>query len=258
MGMVTTPMSDDAQRRGPRSTFVLAALALLAAFLFAAFAALGSWQVQRLSWKQDLIQRVDQRVHAPASPAPSPAQWDGITTAKDEYRHVRVQGHFLHHRETLVQASTVMGPGFWVMTPLRLQDGSTVLVNRGFVPPEKRARASRTDSEPQGDVTLTGLLRMTEPKGGFLRQNDPAGKRWFSRDVAAIASAQDLGPVAPYFIDAEADSAHEWPKGGLTVISFPNNHLMYAITWFTLALMVLGAAWYVRRDELKVRQGRMA
>lgn len=251
-------MSDDAQRRGPRSTFFMAALALLAALLFAVFAALGTWQVKRLFWKLDLIERVDQRVKAPATDAPPPAQWPQVNLDADEYRHVRLQGRFLHDRETLVQASTVMGAGFWVLTPLQAADGTVVLVNRGFVPPEKRSPASRASAEAQGEIALVGLLRMTEPGGGFLRENDPANQRWYSRDVQAIAKAQGLSQVAPYFIDAEANKAQEWPAGGLTVIAFKNNHLMYALTWFTLALMVLGAAWYVRRDELKMRQGRMA
>jgi len=252
-------MSDDnAQRRGPRSKFILAALALLAALLFVVFAGLGTWQVKRLFWKLDLIERVDQRVKAPATAAPPPSQWAQVRLDTDEYRPVRLQGRFLHEHETLVQASTVLGAGFWVLTPLKAADGTVVLVNRGFVPPDKRSRASRSGAEPQGEVTLVGLLRMTEPRGGFLRENDPVGQRWYSRDVQAIAASHGLAQVAPYFVDAEADSSREWPAGGLTVIAFKNNHLVYAITWYTLALMVLGGAWFVRRDELKLRQGRMA
>lgn len=250
-------MGDDAQRRGPRSKFFLAALALLAVLIFGVFATLGTWQVKRLFWKLDLIERVDQRVKAPATDAPPPAQWAQVNLDADEYRHVRLQGHFLHDRETLVQASTVLGAGFWVLTPIKAADGTVVLVNRGFVPPEKRNRASRRSTEPQGEVRLIGLLRMTEPGGGFLRENDPAKQRWYSRDVQAIAKAHGLNQVAPYFVDAEANAAQEWPAGGLTVIAFKNNHLVYAITWFALALMVLFGAWYVRRDELKLR-GRMA
>ncbi|RZL02775.1 MAG: SURF1 family protein [Rubrivivax sp.] len=250
-------MSDDsAQRRGPRSTWALAALAIFAALLFSVFAALGTWQVKRLFWKLDLIDRVDQRVQAAATDAPSPAQWPQVNVGTDEYRHVRLRGHFLHDHETLVQASTVLGAGFWVMTPLEMADGTVVLVNRGFVPPEKRTRASRASTEPQGEQALIGLLRMTEPDGGFLRHNDPAGQRWYSRDVQAIAAAHGLDQVAPYFVDAEARRDEEWPVGGLTVIAFKNNHLVYAITWYALALMVVVGAWYVRRDEQKNR-GRM-
>ncbi|PLC06328.1 hypothetical protein CY658_04655 [Variovorax sp. RO1] len=238
----------------PRSVVTRAALAVCAVLAFAGFVALGTWQVERRAWKLDLIARVDQRVHAPATDAPAQSEWPTVNAANDEYRHVRLRGTFLHDKEALVQASTRLGAGFWVLTPLRTTDGSVVLVNRGFVPPEARERAARTAPEPQGDTTVAGLLRLTEPKGGFLRTNDPAADRWFSRDVQAIATARGLADVAPYFVDAEAgpapaQAAPTWPAGGLTVIAFPNSHLVYALTWYGLALMVLGAAWFVWRDD---------
>jgi surfeit locus 1 family protein len=230
--------------------FALAAFALLA---FAGFFALGTWQVERRAWKLDLIARVDQRVHAPAADPPARADWPQVNAANDEYRHVRVTGTFLHDKETLTQASTRLGAGFWVLTPLRAADGTVVLVNRGFVPPEARERASRAATEAKGEVTVAGLLRITEPKGGFLRKNEPAADRWFSRDVQAIGAAKGLADVAPYFVDAEADPSisaetADYPVRGLTVIAFPNSHLVYALTWYGLALMVLGAAWFVWRD----------
>ncbi|WP_422085382.1 SURF1 family protein [Variovorax sp.] len=244
-----------------RSTAARVALAVLAVIAFCGFLALGTWQVERRAWKLDLIARVDQRVHAPATTAPGRNEWPTVNAANDEYRHIRIAGTFLHDKETLVQASTRLGAGFWVLTPLRAADGTVVLVNRGFVPPEARERSARTAAEPQGETTVAGLLRLTEPKGGFLRKNDPAADRWFSRDVQAIAAARGLADVAPYFIDAEAAPAapatagtqaadtHAWPAAGLTVIAFPNSHLVYALTWYGLALMVLIAAWFVRRSE---------
>lgn len=242
-----------------RSAAGLVALVVFLAAAFAGFIALGTWQVERRAWKLDLIARVDQRVHAPATTAPGRNDWPRITAANDEYRHLRIAGTFLHDKETLVQASTRLGAGFWVLTPLQAADGTVVLVNRGFVPPEARERAARTAPEPKGETTVAGLLRMTEPAGGFLRKNDPAADRWFSRDVQAIAAARGLNDAAPYFIDAEAapvtpatpgsaSDAPAWPAGGLTVIAFPNSHLVYALTWYGLALMVLGAGWFVWRD----------
>jgi surfeit locus 1 family protein len=192
-------------------------------------------------------------VRAAPVAAPLPAQWPQIDAASDEYRHVALSGTFLHDRETLVQAVTTQGSGFWVLTPLRGADGTTVLVNRGFVPPEMRDRASRGGNEPTGTTTVTGLLRLSEPHGGFLRRNDVAGDRWFSRDVQAIAAARGLPRVAPYFVDADADPAQPLPVGGLTVIAFHNSHLVYAITWYGLALMVVGAAWLVRREARRRR-----
>lgn len=223
---------------------------LLAAF--ATFVALGVWQVHRLAWKQALIAAVDSRIHAAPTAPPAPAEWAAVDDARDAYRRVRVTGRFDHGHETLVRAVSDLGGGYWVMTPLRTDRGFTVLVNRGFVPPEQRDPATRGIPSPAGAVTVTGLLRITEPKGGFLRANDPAAGRWYSRDVAAIARAQRLGPVAPYFIDADATpNPGGFPVGGLTVVSFPNNHLSYAITWFAMAALVAGAgivtAWRGRR-----------
>jgi surfeit locus 1 family protein len=225
-------------------------LASLCLLLAAGFAALGLWQVERRAWKLDLIARVDARVHAPARPLPDRASWPRINARDDSYRHVRVEGIFLNDRETLVQAVTDAGPGWWVLTPLRTATG-TILVNRGFVPPERAASGSRRAGLPAGPVTLAGLLRLTEPGGAFLRHNDPAAGRWYSRDVAAIARARGLPAAAPFFIDADATpNPGGYPVGGLTVIAFRNAHLAYALTWFALAaLSLVGAALVLRTRE---------
>ncbi|UFX49253.1 SURF1 family protein [Bradyrhizobium sp. 41S5] len=204
--------------------------------------ALGIWQIERRTWKLALIERVEQRMHAAPTAPPPPSSWPAVTAASDEYRRVTLRGTFLSSDETLVQAVTTDGPGFWVLTPLRMADGTSVLINRGFVPPDKRDPATRRDSEPQGPVSITGLLRMSEPKGGFLRSNDPAAGRWYSRDVAAIAAVHGLSHTAPFFIDADATpNPGGTPVGGLTIVRFPNNHLIYALTWFALAFMLAGA-----------------
>jgi surfeit locus 1 family protein len=234
----------------------MACLAVVAVFLFAGFFALGTWQVQRRAWKLDLIARVDQRVHAPAVAAPGPQAWPHVSADADEYRHVSVAGRYEYDKETLVQASTALGSGYWVMTPLRQPDASVVLVNRGFVPGDQRDRITHP-GQTGGDTTVTGLLRISEPHGGFLRNNDPLANRWYSRDVQAIAAAHGLSHVAPYFVDAAADASAApgtWPAGGMTVIAFHNSHLVYAITWYTLALMVAGAAFYTLREERRLRQ----
>ncbi len=226
-------------------------LLLVALLLFAGLVALGTWQVQRLFWKLDLIARVEERLGAEPAEAPRLAQWPQVNAERDEYRRVTLAGRFDHDREALVQASTELGPGFWVLTPLRRDDGTEVLVNRGFVPPEARERATRRGTEATGLVTVTGLLRLSEPGGGFLRRNDPANDRWYSRDVPAIGAVRGLQQLAPYFVDQAAVpvAATAWPVGGLTVIRFRNHHLVYAITWYVLALMVPGAVWFVRRSE---------
>lgn len=205
--------------------------------LIAALLALGTWQVQRLAWKRALIAQVDARLTATPVPAPAAA------AAADAYRRVLVSGTFEHQRDSFVQASTTLGPGFWVLTPLRRSNGRAILINRGFV--AKRA----TSPPPGGEVTVTGLLRLSEPGGGFLRRNDPVNDRWYSRDVAAIAARRGLADAANYFIDADR-SPGAGPVGGLTVVRFPNNHLAYAITWYVLALMAAaGLIFWLREDR---------
>ncbi|OWO95556.1 hypothetical protein B5E41_06905 [Rhizobium esperanzae] len=250
MSEAPTDKSERRHFRAKRALFAVC-LTLLAAILFG----LGTWQVQRLGWKRDLIARVDQRVHAAAVPAPARPDWDKLNAAEGEYRRVSVEGMLANDKETLVYASTVLGPGYWVMTPLMLADGTAILVNRGFVPTDRRDPASRRDGQISGPIEITGLMRMTEPKGSLLQSNDDAADRWYSRDVAAIAQKRGLGAVAPYFIDAEAAAnPGGLPVGGLTVIRFPNNHLVYAITWYGLAVMVLALLMFILRGEIGIRR----
>ena len=247
-----TSKANGARRDAAHPSLWLTVLSLAA---IALLIALGVWQIERRAWKLALIDRVEQRVHAPAQPVPSPAAWPTVSAANDEYRHVSVSGRFMHDRETLVQAVTEEGPGYWVLTPLQRSDGTLVLVNRGFVPSERRDASTRRDGNPQGPVEITGLLRVTEPKGGFLRTNVPEHNRWYSRDVAAIAAARGLDHVVPFFVDADAGSqSGGGPIGGLTVISFPNNHLIYALTWFALAFMLAGGLFVTFGGGLFRRQ----
>jgi surfeit locus 1 family protein len=240
--------SVQAERRHSRAKRALFCVCL--ALLAAALIGLGTWQVQRLGWKRDLIAHVDQRVHAAPVPAPARADWDKVNAGDDEYRRVTVAGTLANDQETLVYASTALGPGYWVMTPLTLADGTDILINRGFVPIERRDPTTRREGQPAGPVEITGLVRMTEPKGSLLQSNDVAADRWYSRDVAAIAQKRGVDAVAPYFIDADATAnPGGLPIGGLTVIHFPNNHLVYAITWYGLAAMALALLVFILRGE---------
>jgi surfeit locus 1 family protein len=237
----------EGERPPPRRFAIFVLFSLLG---IAVFAALGVWQIERRAWKLALIDRVEHRVHAAPVPAPGPSQWPSVNRDSDEYRVVSVTGRFDNNRETLVEATTEHGMGYWVMTPLEGRDGFTVLINRGFVPTDRRDPATRAAGQIGGVTTVTGLMRMTEPKGTFLRSNNPAANRWYSRDVEAIAKARGLTVVAPYFIDAgKMPNPGGLPIGGLTVISFYNNHLLYAVTWFTLALLLAVALFRVGRDR---------
>jgi surfeit locus 1 family protein len=252
----------------PHPRWLLALLAVLGLALFLGFSALGVWQVQRRAWKLDLIERVTQRIQAAPVAMPSPTLWPQVDAARYEYLAVRLQGQWLADKTVLTQASTALGAGYWVLTPLQQADGTQVLVNRGFVPEAQRAQWLPTGATAPADapVSVEGVLRLSEPGGGFLRRNDPAQQRWHSRDVAAIAQAQQLARVAPFFVDAgmpvlqggasvELPPATQgvWPRPGLTVVQFSNSHLVYALTWFGLALMVAGSALLVARYERRLR-----
>ena len=216
------------------------------------FAALGVWQLERRAWKLDLIARVNARMLAEPQSLPPRGAWPRLNATDDEYLRVRLRGTLLNDKETLVQAVTVRGPGWWVMTPMRTSAG-VVLINRGFVPADRRDPTRRGAGSPDGEVTVTGLLRMTQPHGGFLHSNAPAEGRWYSRDVAAIAGARQLADVAPFFVDADATpNPGGFPVGGLTVVTFRNSHLAYALTWFALAgLSLFGAIRIILAERQK-------
>lgn len=266
----------DAQEQAPRlhSAALRRALAACAAVAVLLLLALGTWQVVRLQWKLDLIAKVDARVHADPVAVPEPARWAQVNAANDEYRHVTLTGAYLPEYTTRVQATTDLGSGYWLLTPLCLQSGHIIIVNRGFISQDAAKRMPAPAAAPAGSdacaaaaerprAAVTGLLRMPETGRAFLRHNDPANHRWYARDVAAIGRARgfDASRVAPFFVDADKDQeppgAGEAPRpvGGLTVISFTNNHLVYALTWYALAAMAAGAFIWVAREE-KQRQRR--
>jgi len=223
-----------------------------------ALCALGVWQVQRLFWKEALIAHVNAVVHAPPVAAPDPSAWARVSQ-DDVYRHVTVRGHFLNAAEAQVYALSDLGAGYWIMTPLRRDDGTLVYINRGFVPMDLKAQPAHAAGQTDAEVTVTGLLRLSEAKGWLFSQpNDPAHDLWYRRDLAALAQSRHLGTVAPYFIDADGTpNPGGWPRGGLTVISFPNSHLVYAITWFSLAAMLLGVLiWQFREGPQEKEENR--
>ncbi|NND92527.1 MAG: SURF1 family protein [Granulosicoccus sp.] len=176
---------------------------LLLASLVMLFSTLGIWQLQRLVWKRELMATVDTRLQAEVVPIPVPADWAQLDVENLVYQRVHLAGTFDHSAEVQSLAVSELGSGYWVMTPMQLDGGGTVMVNRGFVPQSMREPTKRQVLPPRGKVVVTGLLRQSEPEGGFLRDNDPDAGRWYSRDIAAMAQAQRIpGPVAPFFVDA--------------------------------------------------------
>jgi len=222
-------------------------LLLPALLAFIVLIGLGTWQVERKAWKEALIATLTERLAAPPEALPAPATWQSLDPASDEYRHVKFTAQFDHAAEALVYGAAsafrpdVSGPGYWVFTPARLTDGGIVMVNRGFVPEDRKDAKSRADGQVSGPVEIIGALRWPDTRHWFTPADDAAHNLWFARDPRAIAAAKGLGAVAPFFVEMEAPV----PPGGLPspgkiVVNLPDNHLQYAITWYGLAAALVG------------------
>lgn len=220
----------------------IAALAGLAVLI-----GLGTWQMSRKAWKEGLLTRIAARVEAePASLAGALRLWR--ETGDVEYLHVRLSGHFRHDSERHVfTVDDRLGPGYHVYTPLETPDGRLVVVNRGFVPARLKDAAARAGGQGPGEMTLTGLVRLPAAQGWFLPASDPDRNMFYWPDYALMlrsvrhGEAARLEPV-PFFIDADARPANPggFPKGGTTRLALPNRHLEYALTWYGLALTLIG------------------
>ena len=239
--------------RRQRSWLSLLLPALLA---FVALIALGTWQIQRKAWKEALIAALTERVAAPPHALPQAKDWPKLDRDADEYRRVKFTASFDNGREALVFAAAsafrpdVDSPGDWVFTPARLADGSIVIVNRGFVPDARRDPKSRAEGQITQPIEITGALRWTDERHWFTPADDAAHNLWFTRDPAAIAVAKGLdaktAAIAPFYVEQE----NPVPPGGLPqpgklVVTLPDNHLQYALTWYGLAavLAVVFAFW---------------
>jgi surfeit locus 1 family protein len=201
--------------------------------------ALGSWQIERLFWKEGLI--AQRQEAADAAPVPVPRSLEEARGM--EFRHVTDEGVFLHDKEIFLGAtSEAGGQGYQILTPLLEPSGRVIFVNRGFIPAELKDPAKRAAGEIGGTVHVQGLLRLP-PEGKpnwFLPDNRPDLNYWFWVDIPAMSAADKLDRVAPFYIDADATpNPGGWPKGAVTRLALPNNHLQYAITWFSLAVALI-------------------
>ena len=230
----------------------LAALVCLAILL-----GLGVWQLERKGEKEMLIARIVER--AREEPPAAPPAFDAWSPKADEFRRVRVTGTLEHDKETLVhglasgEAPGRALQGYYVITPLRREDGSYVLINRGFVPTELKKPEDRQAGQVAGETTITGILRASEARGLFVPAPDPARGEWFNRDIAGIAAAKGVTDAAPYLVEADATAnPGGWPRGGQLRVDLPNNHLQYAFTWFGIAACLIGVfgvfAWRKLHD----------
>ena len=217
---------------------------------------LGVWQLDRKMWKEDLIARLNARLSRAPQDLPPRASWPQLHQDGEEFRRVVFPAEFLDGEEALVYTAgsplrpDVKGPGYWVFAPVRLAGGSIVLVNRGFVPPDHKDPAERSEGTPHGIVDVVGVMRWPEARGTFTPADDPKKNIWFLRDSKSIADIKKWATAAPFYIDQEEPvPAGGWPKPGKLEVQLPDNHLQYAITWFGLALALAGVyvVWLVRR-----------
>lgn len=203
-----------------------------------ALVALGTWQVQRLYWKQDLIDKLTSRsVAAAVAPPAAGAPLDDF-----EYQHVRVTGAYRHDDELyLVNRSLNGNPGLHVLTPLVPEGGGeAILVDRGWVPFERRDAKNREGGQVAGTVTVDGIVRLQKPPGYFTPANEPQNNTWFFVDTAAMGKAAGIPLRAGYYIVADkADLPGGFPVGRQWRLDIRNDHLQYALTWYSLALALL-------------------
>ncbi len=234
-------MSVQANKR--RSWVGLLIPALLA---FIVLIGLGTWQVQRKAWKEGLIAQLDAQLAAPPIALPSPAAWPQLDRQENEYRRVTFQATFDNSKEALVYAAPsnfrpdVSDPGYWVFTPAQVAGGQVVMVNRGFVPDGRQDPASRPQGQIAGPVEIVGSMRWPEAQHWFTPADEPAKNLWFSADPQAIADGKGLGAVAPFYVEQESPvPPGGLPKPGKLVVTLPDNHLQYALTWYGLALVLV-------------------
>ncbi len=209
---------------------------------------LGIWQVQRLHWKEALIAEVEARRNGePETFAALDERWS--KTGDVDYRPVTVTGIFDHSGETYYYTTSSGTAGWDVFAPLKLDDGRFVFVDRGFVPMDLREPPTRAEGQVGGRVSVNGLARNPplQKPNFFVPDNDPAKRNLYWKDRSAMVRAAGLDDrrVAEFFIDAgPAPNPGGWPKGGATIVDFPNSHLQYALTWFGLAAACLGVGTF--------------
>ncbi|MEM7192545.1 MAG: SURF1 family protein [Pseudomonadota bacterium] len=232
-------------------------LTIAATLAFGLLIWLGVWQLQRLEWKEGLIQRIETRTERKPVPLDRAVEL-AAKMVNPSYLPVRAEGRYHNELERYLYSISLDGePGWHVITPLETASGKIVLVDRGFVPDKLKNPAMRASGQFQDVVAATGLIRTSEKPNLFSPENDDEANQWFTRDLGAMARSMFPGGtvnVAPFYLEAVAeDVPGGWPKGGQTRLEIPNKHLQYALTWFALAaglLAVYGTfVWNIWKDK---------
>lgn len=211
--------------------------------------ALCVWQVQRLYWKQALID--DRETRVAAEPVALPVV--GADPASIEFRRVRLEGAFAHDKELYLGARSLNGSaGYHVLTPFALTGGGSVLVDRGWVPVERKLPAQRAEGQVAGTLTLEAVARVPHGQAWLQPDNEPQNNMWFFVDLPAMAKATGVALRTDLYVDAgPAENPGTYPVGGQTRIELPNDHLQYAITWglLALALAVIYVLYHLKLER---------
>ena len=224
---------------------------VVAAAVFAVLVALGVWQLERKTWKENLIATLAERMSVPPSPVSPRGQWQSLTPAADEFRRVRMHAQFAATREARVYSGgaglrdDVKGPGYFAFAPVRLPDGTTVVVNRGHVDNSSPDASLKPIALPETAVDIVGVLRWPEQPGSFVTPYSERQDLWFARDHRAMAARYGWGEVAPFYVEMESPApAGGVPRPGRLTVKLRNDHFGYAMTWFGLAgLLVVFGFW---------------
>jgi surfeit locus 1 family protein len=207
------------------------------------------WQVQRLHWKENLI--AERHARVAAEPVALPEV--GVDPASMEYRRVRLEGTFLHDKELFLGARSLNGNvGYRVLTPFALAGGGAILIDRGWVPVERKAPDSRAEGQLAGTRAIDGIIRLAPGKAWMQPDNEPGRNMWFFVDLPAMAAASGVDFRTDLYVDAgPAENPGKYPVGGQTRIELPNDHLQYAITWGLLAaaLAVIYVLYHLKLER---------
>lgn len=243
----------------------LAGFAIFTLLMVAAFTGLGIWQLQRRVEKHALIAMLNERLAAAPGELPASSQWSSLTPGRDEFRRISFTATYAPLPDAMVYSAgsavrdDVSGPGTWAFLPAQLADGNTIVVNTGFVQNTMQDRAQQDRAVRRlitGDpVQLTGYIRFPESAGALTPPESTAKRLWFTRDHLAMARVlgwRESGKaVAPFYVDLETPAPESGiPKPGPLSVHLKDDHLQYAITWFTLAFAVViafGVWWRGQR-----------
>ena len=240
----------------------VAGFAIFTLVMVAAFTGLGIWQLQRRVEKHALIAILNERLAAAPAALPAQSQWNALTPAKDEFRRVSFTATYAPLPDAMVYSAgsavraDISGPGTWAFLPARVQGGESIVVNAGFVQntmqdrsQQDRAVGRLVTGQP---VKLTGYIRFPENAGTLTPPENLDKRLWFTRDHLAMARALGWGEgIAPFYIDLEQPVPESGiPRPGPLTVHLKDDHLQYAITWFTLAFAVaiaFGVWWRGQR-----------